>query len=735
MLISRCILQRDEYIFRNESLAQMIPALFTSSSALDANQQMLSVVGNNLANSNTAGYKSQTLLFSNQFSQLLAGGSQPNEVSGGKNPIQVGMGVQVSATDTNMTQGTFQATGNPMDLMIQDNGYFILNNGGQTVYSRAGAFNVDAAGNLVDPATGAKVQRVGTVGEASPTSPSFQIPGNSDILIPRGLTIPGSATSSVDFKGNLNANAVGPLAQVLTTGQAFTSGGVPATLNTSLDALDQTTLSTLSPGGYASGDVISITGTRVDGSTVNASYHPTGTPSLDTLGSLLASINQAFLSGTTSNGSTATLDASGHIVMTANQEGPSSATLSLSSTTPNPSGTSTQFSNFVQTVAGKNGDTATTVIQIYDVQGTPHNLTFSFEKVDANRWDVTASINGSEGTITGYGEDNTVAGISFNADGSLQTIAGNSTSEILVTTTPLTVGGLAATSATTLESLDQHLPAGIPYDVTDGIQITGVDYNGNGITPVTVPAYDPISGNPTTIGDLITAINGAYGGAVATLDSSGNIALTAAHSGQTALSLKIADLSTNIGASTTNFSNLVETKAGTNGDGMITLQINDLAGFGMPQTISLNLGSPNGLDGLSQTGANNSVAASNQDGYAQGTLESTSVNLNGIITGKFTNGRAAQIAQIALATFTNPGGLLNAGNNYMLFSTASGIPIVSAALSGAAGSIQSGGLEGSNVDVGTEFTQLIAAQRGYQVNAKAFSIANQMMQDAVDLIR
>ena len=146
----------------------MIPALFTSSSALDANQQLLNVVGNNLANSNTTGYKSQSLRFSDQFSQLLSGPSAPNATSGGKNPIQLGLGVQVAATDTKLTQGTFNTTGNPLDLAIQDNGYFVLNNNGQTVFTRDGAFSIDSNNNLVNSATGAKVQRVGTVGEVSP---------------------------------------------------------------------------------------------------------------------------------------------------------------------------------------------------------------------------------------------------------------------------------------------------------------------------------------------------------------------------------------------------------------------------------------------------------------------------------------------------------------------------------------------------------------------------------------
>ena len=713
----------------------MIPALFTSSSALGANQLMLGVVGNNLANSNTAGYKSQTMLFSNQFSQLLSGGSQPTAVTGGKDPLQVGMGVQVAGTTTNQTQGTFQPTGNPLDLAIQDGGYFVLNNAGQMVYSRSGSFNADANGTMVDPTTGAKVQRIGTIGEATATTPAFQTPGNNDIQIPKGLTIPGTATTYVDFKGNLNSNAVGPLAQVLTTGQALLAGGVAATANTALNALDKTTLSSTTPTGYSAGDQIAIVGTRVDGTSVNTTYTLTGDPTQDTVGGLLTAINKAFLSGTTATGSTATLDSTGHIMLTANQAGPASTTLALSNVTPSISGTQTQFSNFVKSTTGKAGDSSTTVIPIYDGQGTPHNVTFAFQKVSDNRWNITASMNPSEGTLSGFGMDNTVAGVTFNQDGTLQSIAGNSTSEVLVSKNPMTTAGAPATTATTLESLDQHTPTGTPYGATDGIQITGTDFAGNAITPVTVPAFDPLSGNPTTVGDVLTAINAAFHGAVATVDTSGNIVFSASSSGQTPLSLKIEDLSTNTGGSTTSFSGFTEATRGTNGDGNITFQINSLAGFGNPQSISLHLGTPNTMDGVYQTGSTATLAATNQDGYSQGTLETYSVNLDGIITGKFSNGKSEAIAQIALANFTNPGGLISAGNNFLLYSTASGLPIISTALSGAAGSIQSGGLEGSNVDVGSEFTNLIAAQRGYQVNAKAFSVANQMMQDAVDLIR
>jgi flagellar hook protein FlgE len=103
--------------------------------------------------------------------------------------------------------------------------------------------------------------------------------------------------------------------------------------------------------------------------------------------------------------------------------------------------------------------------------------------------------------------------------------------------------------------------------------------------------------------------------------------------------------------------------------------------------------------------------------------------------GQFSNGRTEPLAQIAIATFANPQGLERVGNNYFAPNPSSGSPVIKAPQSGGAGSIQSGVLESSNVDVGVEFTALISAQRGFQVNARAFSIANQLLEETANLLR
>lgn len=696
----------------------MLSSLFSSASALSASQTLLNVVGNNLANSNTIGFKSQHVQFSTQFTQTLQAASAPTSSSGGTNPIQIGNGVQVGATSTNFSQGTFESTGNPYDLAIQGKGFFILNNGSGPMYTRAGAFGLDSQGHLVDPTTGYKVQRTGTVGEATPTSPAFQAPGIGDIRIPLGMTIPGSATQNIKFGGNLNSSASPPIAAVLTSGQPLTFGGGAATASTLLNSLDQTAIP------YAAGDTIQISGSRVDGTPINVDFTMTGTAS-DTVGSLLDTINAQFLSATPGEGATAILDAGGHLVLKANQGGFAGITLSLVNNTA-ATGAGTQFTNFSQTVAGKPGDTATTAIQVYDDQFAPHTITFSFQKTGPNVWDVKASMDSADGVITGFGLDNLVAGLTFNENGSFQGVASNSAATLLATQNPFTVGGTPATLATTLDSLDQHI--GAAYAVGDSLQISGHDQNGDPIGPITVPTLG------TTVGDLITTINANFTSAVASLDAAGNLQFLGNETGQSDLSLKLQDSPTNAGGKTT-FSNFIEAVRGTKGNDDISFQITSLAGFGQPQTVKLSFGTPNAFDGITQLGGGTSAAAINQDGFAQGTLQNASVGQDGIITGQFTNGRTENLAQIAMATFTNPEGLLRSTNNYFMATSNTGTALVSTPLSGSSGSIQSGSLESSNVDVGAEFTQLVAAQRGYQVNAQAFSAANQMLQETANLLR
>jgi flagellar hook protein FlgE len=168
------------------------------------------------------------------------------------------------------------------------------------------------------------------------------------------------------------------------------------------------------------------------------------------------------------------------------------------------------------------------------------------------------------------------------------------------------------------------------------------------------------------------------------------------------------------------------------GNASLTAQINGLAA---PQTIALSLGSAGGFDGLTQFGGSSSAVAQRQDGFAAGTLTNVSVGQDGIINGIFTNGRILPLAQLAIAEFANPSALLREGNNYFGLSSESGPALISAALSGSRGSIQQRALESSNVDVALEFTRLIIAQRGFQVNARTITTSDEVLEELANIIR
>ena len=156
---------------------------------------------------------------------------------------------------------------------------------------------------------------------------------------------------------------------------------------------------------------------------------------------------------------------------------------------------------------------------------------------------------------------------------------------------------------------------------------------------------------------------------------------------------------------------------------------------GTTRTIAMNLGTVNEFDGLSQFGGAFTVAQSGQDGYSSGSLASVSATREGVLVGVFTNGVRQDIAAIRLATFQNPAGLDAIGGNYFRSSGNSGSPVPTRGMAGGAGGVQGGALESSNVDVATEFVNLIKAQNGYQANARTIRVSTEMLQELSNLIR
>ena len=138
---------------------------------------------------------------------------------------------------------------------------------------------------------------------------------------------------------------------------------------------------------------------------------------------------------------------------------------------------------------------------------------------------------------------------------------------------------------------------------------------------------------------------------------------------------------------------------------------------------------------VTELAADSDVTITRQDGYPRGVLESFNIGADGIINGVFTNGLSRVMGQVALATFTNIGGLARHGDNMFIETAASGVAQVGAPSTGGRGTVAGGVLEGSNVDLGTEFSHLIITQRGYQANARTITAADTLLQETVNLVR
>jgi len=393
----------------------MLRSLFSGITGLRAHQTMMDVVGNNIANVNTVGYKSSNVVFEDTLSQLVHSATAPQAGSGGINPAQVGLGVKVGSITANFNQGATQLTGRSTDAMIQGDGFFVVNDGTQDLYTRAGAFNLDAAGHLTT-ADGAIVQGWMSVGgvinaNASPTG----------IQLPIGTLLAPTATTAMALGGNI--------------------------------------------------------------------------PSTAAVGTALV-----------------------------------------------------------------------TSVTTYDGQGNPVPVTSTFTKTGADAWTMA---------------------------------------------------------------------------------LTGA-----------VPASTAITFNPAT-GALVTA---------------SPIAVT-------------------IG--------------------------------GNPLSVDITQ--------LTQYGQGNTLATLSQNGAAMGTLQGFTLAPDGQLIGVFSNGLKQPLAQIAMASFNNPGGLEKVGSSSFRASGNSGDPQIGAAGANGRGSLTGGALESSNVDLAAEFTNLIVAQRGFQANSRVITASDQILQDLVNL--
>ncbi|HHY05251.1 MAG TPA: flagellar hook protein FlgE [Thermoanaerobacterales bacterium] len=421
----------------------MMRSMFSGVTGLRNHQVKMDVIGNNIANVNTVGFKKGRATFQDALSQTMRGASSPQGNRGGTNPMQVGLGMTIATIDTIHSPTSVEATGNITDLAVEGDGFFVLSDGKHQYYTRAGNFQFDEEGNFVNTANGLKV--VGWQFDLTEEIQNKSPQNVGPIVIQKGMMVPARATDEVKFANNLNDSDVTP--------------------------------------------------TETD-------------PTKD------------------------------------------------------------EYYNYI------------IPFKVYDSKGNEHELNIGFRKSTENTWD-------------------------YNIYGAPE------------------------------------------YNITDGTGTLVFKNDGN---------YDK--------------------------DATG---------GLNQISITVS------GADTITF----------------TPDFNKVTQFARETSIDI----------------------SSRNGYPAGTLKDITIDITGTVSGSFDNGQNRELAQVALANFNNPGGLMKSGQNLYEYSNNSGEPNVGEPGTGGRGSISPGSLEMSNVDLSEEFTQMIITQRGFQANSRIITASDEMLQELVNLKR
>lgn len=247
----------------------MMRSLFAGVSGLKNHQTRMDVIGNNIANVNTIGFKKSRVTFQDMLSQTLRGASSPQGGKGGTNPMQVGLGMSLSSIDVIHSPGSPQSTGKNTDLAIEGEGFFILGNGSDVCYTRAGNFDFDEAKNFYNTSNGYIAK--GIMADANGV-----IDSKGDIVninLASQVSSPPKATSSINYAKNLDAGA-----KVLSTTQAVSNpAGTTVKLNSATLPITKVSISGLTEGAandytvnYMTGEVTFAAGATGN---YNIEYH------------------------------------------------------------------------------------------------------------------------------------------------------------------------------------------------------------------------------------------------------------------------------------------------------------------------------------------------------------------------------------------------------------------------------------------------------------------------------
>jgi flagellar hook protein FlgE len=497
-------------------------SLFTGLTGLDTNQAWLNVVGNNIANANTTGFKESNVSFSSQFYVTDKASSGPNGNFGGTNPSQEGMGSQVAAITTDFTPGQIQTTGKDTDMAISGGGFFIVNTTSGQQYTRDGTFSLNGSHQLVT-SSGAFVQ-----GYAADSNGTIIAGALQNITVPIGQETIAAATKNASLQGNLNSGGVVASGASILTSQPFST--LAGTAPTGADLLSNLVDTAVPPNPLMNvGDVLTLAGTQGGRDLPSQSFTVTSTSTVSDLENFInqsLGINTSVLEpgnptpGTTlqTAGTTAQLTIIGN---TGTQNALTLGSQGLVDTTTNTSPLNIQSGTDGAFTDNPAGESTNTTISAYDSLGTPIsiNLTAVLESKTLTggtvwRYYATSPDNmGANGPIVGSGT------LTFNSSGALMSTTGTQLQVDRTGTgaqTPLNIN-LDFSSMTALSSASSNLvmstqdgePIGqlASFSVGNDGKITGQFTNGltKTVGQVVLANFNNPNGLIAQGGDLYTA--------------------------------------------------------------------------------------------------------------------------------------------------------------------------------------------------------------------------------------
>lgn len=703
----------------------MLRSMYSGITGLRNFQDQLDVVANNIANVNTIGFKGSRTTFQSTLFQTLSAGNAPQDLLGGINPMQIGLGSKIASIDKLMTQGSPMSTGKTTDMMIQGEGFFILSDGVGQYYTRAGNFTRDYNGFFVDPASGMKLQ--GWTARLTPDGQRIVDTNDpiGDIQISSGQVMPAKQTSFVKLAHNLNAGVGIQDTTIVIKSTLGENIPVRFSFERDLNNLNQNVYlweAKILDTNYNFSNLANNTSSAALTSTQTIN----GKVELDDYGKVINWVNYAEDDSPLSDTRISIFDVNGNIVGidgepvtigTNNNTGTLSGSIKLVDATTNellyynPEDIQLSFTS---------GNSFT--ITLKDSQGQPITFISSTPTYDGTVGSFNELL--SEGIVSGNYK---LTGLS---------IKGVDDSDIIDTTTPITI------NLRSVRDVIQPPVAGeIKFvDMNNPTNFATAEYISPKTTTSTV-VYDSL-GNSYNVYLNFTKINENTWFWEAKLDDGTplyKITTDEQLVNDPANGVIAFDSNGNLAA--TNWSivngNIVQS-GGTAGfwfdpaeqGAALNPDVNppSIAAAG-PVMVSVN------FQELTQFAAPHSIAVTEQDGNAQGTLDSFAINTNGEIIGIFSNGLTAPLGQVALATFNNPEGLLEVGNSMYAMSSNSGLPQIGVSGVGGRGSIIPGALEMSNVDLAEEFTNMIIAQRGFQANSRSITTADQILNELVNIKR